>query len=162
MLLTDRFVLPSDLLLVPVNELPEGTRRQIQAEEGAYALTRPSSRSPSLIVDGSAASLLREFRKPITIVDAVIRFSRERKTDPEQTLEEAFPMFERLLLQRLLVPSESEEAHVILPSLEVGTRFAGAEVCQCLQALDDTEVYRVKTDRGENAALKILRPNVPT
>jgi serine/threonine protein kinase len=159
MAITDPLVLPADVLLVPVRDLPESVRQQVVAEEGDYALTRPNSRSPSRIVDAQSVELLKEFQKPVTIVQAIIRYSREKKTDPKQALEEAFPMLERLAHARLLVPADSEEASQIQPSLEVGARFVETEVLRCLQALEDTELYQVKTSDGQRGALKILRSN---
>jgi len=159
MAITDPLVLPADILLVPVKDLSETVRRQVVAEEGDYALTRPHSRTPSRIVDAHAAELLKEFRKPVTIVQAVIRYSREKKTDPQRALEEAFPMLERLAHAHLLVPADSEAACQIQPSLEAGAHFAETEVLRCLQALEDTELYQVKTSSGQSGALKILRPN---
>jgi eukaryotic-like serine/threonine-protein kinase len=162
MAITDPMVLPADLLLVPVKELSESVRRQVVAEEDGYALTRPHSRTPSRIIDAQAAELLKEFRNPATIVQAVMRYSREKKIDPEQTLEEAYPMLERLARERLLVPADSEEAQKIRPSLEVGALYSGVEVVRCVQALEDTELYQVKTGNGQTAALKILRPEART
>ena len=86
MAITDPMVLPADLLLVPVEDLADSVRRQIVAEDGGYALTRPNSRTPSRIIDAQAAELLKEFRDPATIVQAVVRYSREKNIDPEQTL----------------------------------------------------------------------------
>jgi serine/threonine-protein kinase len=152
-------VLPPDLLLVPVKDLPENVRRQIQAEDGDYALTRPQSRTPSRVVDAEAAALLNEFRKPTTIVDAIIRYSQATKADPQRMLEDAFPMLERLAHLRMLVPPDSDEAHQVPPALESGASLAGCEVIRCVQSLEDTELYHVRTSQGENAALKILRAN---
>jgi len=159
MLMTDPMVLPADLLLIPVKDLPETVRRQIQAEEGDYALTRPHSRTPSRIVDAESAELLKRFRKPATIVDAVIQYSQERQTDPEHMLEEAFPMLQRLAHANLLVASDSEQAQRIEPSLAVGARILDAEILRCVQALEDSELFEVKTAGGQTAALKILRKN---
>jgi serine/threonine protein kinase len=161
MQMTEPMMLPVDLLLMPIAELPEHVRQQVQADEGDYALTRPNSRTPSRIVDAAAADLLKEFRTPVTIIEAVIRYSRERKVDPERILEEAFPMLEKLAGSRLLVPSSSEEAKKILPSLEVPSRFMEFEVLRCVQSLDDTEVYQLRGEDGEYAALKLGRANAP-
>ena len=156
---TDEMILPPDMHLVPVKDLPESVRQQVQAEEGDYALTRPQSRTPSRIVDADSAELLQQFRKPTTIVDAVIRYSRQKNADPEQTLEEAYPMLERMARAHLLVPSDSEEARRIEPSLQPGAMFAGVEIVRPVQALEDTELYEVRTGDGDPAALKILRPH---
>ncbi len=111
MAITEALVLPEDVILMAVTELPAQVRAQLTCEEGDYAITRPRARTPSSIVDAQAAALLEEFRTPTTIVEAVIAFSQARQTDPQQTLEEAFPMLQRFLNARLLVPAGSEEAH---------------------------------------------------
>src|SRR5450631_1931811 len=161
MLMTEPMVLPLDLLVVPVKDLPDNVRQQVQAEEGDFALTRPNSRTPSRIVDSAAAELLEHFRTPVTIVEAVIRYSRGKDIDPEQTLEEAFPMLERLAKSRLLLPSDLEEAKTIAPSLEVGSRFLDFEVVRCVQSLEDTELYQLKSSNGDLVALKLARANAP-
>jgi len=152
-------MLPSDLVVVPVSELPKQVREKIECAEGDCALARPHSRNPSLIVDAQAAELLNEFRKPVTIVQAVIQYSCKKKTDPEQTLEEAFPLLARLVREHLLVPEGSEEAQPIQPLLEAGTRFAETEVLRCVQVCEDTDLYSVSSSDCETAALKVLRPN---
>ncbi len=159
MQMTEPMVLPVDLLLLPIEDLPEHVRQQVKGEEGDYALTRPNSRTPSRIIDAASADLLKEFRTPVTIVEAVIRYSRERKIDPERTLEEAFPMLERLAGSRLLVPSSSDEAKQILPSLEVPSRFMEFNVLRCIQSLDDTELYQLVGEDGQHVALKLGRAN---
>lgn len=157
MAITDPLVLPPDVLLVPVAELAEDVRRQLTWEEGDYAVTRPRSRTPSRIVDAGAADLLGQFREPVTIVEAVIRFSRERELDPETTLEEAYPLLERLLASGFLVSEGSDDAGAIRESLQPGQEIAGFEVLECVQGLEDTELYQVRSEAG-TAALKIERP----
>jgi predicted Ser/Thr protein kinase len=161
--ITDPLVLPEDVLLLPVAELPEETRRQLTWEEGDYAVTRPRSRTPSRIVDAGAADLLRTFREPVTIVEAVIRFSRERSLDPETTLEEAYPLLERLLTAGFLVAEGSQEAEAIRQVHQAGEEVAGFEVLECIQGLEDTELYQVRSapsadDQPVTVALKIERP----
>jgi len=157
--ITDTLILPPDVLLVPVKDLPESMRQQVKAEEGDYALTRPRSRTPSRIVDEHAAGLLKHFRKPLTIAQAVIHFSRETESDPEETLVAAYPLLERLAHSRLLVPADSEEAKQIQTSLQTGDTFAGSEIIRCVQSVEDSELYQARTTDGKIAALKILRAN---
>jgi serine/threonine-protein kinase len=158
MAITDTLVLPAHMLVVPVKDLSEEVRRQVKTEDGDFAITRPHSRTPSRIVDADAAELIQEFREPTTVVQAVIRFSKARRADPEQLLEEAFPMIERLVQARLLVEADSAEAQKIRPFFDPGATFAGTEILSCIQALEDTDLYKVKTADGEIAALKLLRP----
>ena len=103
-------VLPSDIVLLPVEELPAETRKRLQYGEGDYALTRPRSRTPSSIVDARTARLLEILREPSTIVDAVIRYSRAEQLDPSETLESAFPVLQRFLNAGLLLAADSQLA----------------------------------------------------
>jgi predicted Ser/Thr protein kinase len=157
MAITDPLVLPPDVLLVPVIELPDEVRGQLRCEEGDYALTRPRSRSASRVVDAQAAALLGEFNSPCTIVEAVLRYSRAREADPHETLEQAYPMLQAMLDAGFLVPEGDAGAAAIQPSLLPGDEIAGFTIVDCIQGLEDTELYQVR--RGATtAALKIERP----
>jgi serine/threonine-protein kinase len=158
MAITDPLLLPSDVILVPVTELPEELRRQLGSEEGDWAITRPRSRTPSRLVDADSAELLREFKEPRTIVEAVIRYSRSREADPQETLEQAYPLLQKLVGSGFLVPEADDGAGGIHPSLEPGGEVAGFEVVECIQGLEDTELYQVRKGRAV-AALKIERPS---
>lgn len=155
--ITGTLVIAADTLLLPVEQLSDEVRRQVDAAEGDYAVTRPNSRTTARIIDGDSAKLLEEFRQPTTIVQAVIRYCSATKADPESTLDAAFPVLERLVHARLLVAADSPQTQRVRPLLETGSQFAGAEVVACLQALEDTDLYRVKTSDGEAAALKLMR-----
>jgi serine/threonine-protein kinase len=156
--ITDALVLPDDVLIVPVAELPAHVRDQVACEEGEFAVTRPRARTPSRIIDAQAAALLEEFRRPQTIVAAVIRYSRAREIDPEKTLEDAFPMLQGFVQSQVLLPADSQRAGKIEATLEAGGRILGFEVLRCLQVLEDTELYQVRRQDGQEAALKIVRP----
>lgn len=158
MAITDPLLLPPDVILVPVSELPEELRRQLESEEGDWAITRPRSRTPSRLVDSQSAELLREFKEPRTIVEAVIRYSRSREIDPGETLEQAYPLLQRLLGSGFLVPEGDAGAEGIHPALEPGATIAGFEVVECVQGLEDTELYQVRKEKTL-AALKIERPS---
>jgi serine/threonine protein kinase len=157
MAITDSFVLPADVLLIPVVELAPEVRKQFQSTDSDYAITRPRSRNPSKIVDSDTAELLKEFRSGKTIVEAVIIYCRNRQLAPDQTLQEAFPVLEGFVNSQLLVPDGSDEASRISQSFEAGEKVAGWEVKECVQVLEDTELYHVANGDGQEAALKILR-----
>jgi hypothetical protein len=156
MAITDAILLSPDVILVPVAELPEEVRRRLPADGGDWAITHPRARTPSRLLDARSAELLEEFRSPRTIVDAVIRFSQARDLDPESTLVEAYPLLERLLAGGFLVAEGSDEAGGIAPTLAAGDRIAGFEVLECVQSLEDTELFLVRKDLRD-AALKIER-----
>ena len=151
-------VLPEDVQIVPVSELPPQIRAQVAGEDGDFALTRPMSRTPSKVIDANAAALLRRFRQPTTIVDAILAYSREIHTPAAQVLEEAYPFIESCLVARLLV-EPGAQSEKILPSFAAGDAVAGYTVERVIQTLEDSEVLLVRTEEGRRAALKIARTN---
>jgi serine/threonine-protein kinase len=155
--ITGSLVMAADTILLPVDQLSEELRRKVQADAGDYAVTRPNSRTLARIVDANAAKLLEEFRQPCSIVQAVIRYCASTNEDPESILDGAFPMLERLVHAQLLVPIDSLSKKRDRPLLQAGSSFAGTEVVACLQALEDTGLYRVKDAHGNDAALKLMR-----
>jgi serine/threonine-protein kinase len=159
MVITGPFVLPADVLLFPVHELPPSVRAQIAAEEGDFAITRPQARQPSKLVDAQGARLIELFRKPTTIVEAVLHFSNARGENPEEALEAAFPLVQQLIAAELLVPAGSPQAGQIAASLKPGERFADWTVERLVYLINDTEVYRVHDPAGAPAALKLGRPD---
>ncbi len=160
MAITDPLRLPPDVILVPVGELPAEVREKLTFDAGDYAVTRPRARTPSRIVDADAAELLREFARPTTVVEAVIRFARGRGASPRTTLDEAYPLLERLLADGFLAVDGAADAGGILASLGRGQSAGGWEIVETVQVLDDTEIHQV-WDGHRTAALKIERPGGP-
>jgi eukaryotic-like serine/threonine-protein kinase len=157
MAITDPLILPAGVVFVPVENLPPDTREQIGCEHGDYVITRPRSRTPSRVIDTQTVELLKEFQTPKTIVEAVLHYSKMRKADPEQTLEETFPVIQNFLDSRLLVPAASGESDAIIPSFDIGDQVATYEILRCVHVLEDTELYQVRCVSGKLAALKMLR-----
>ena len=62
--ITTRFVLQSDVLLTPVQELSITARHQLGADDGDYALSRTMSRAPVRVLDRDFTDLLQRFRSP--------------------------------------------------------------------------------------------------
>jgi eukaryotic-like serine/threonine-protein kinase len=154
---TKRVLLPPDVLIVPASAVAVDVRSQLKFEDGEYAVTRIGTRTPSRIIDTQAADLLSEFRTPRTIIEAVIRYSLEKGIDPRSTLEDAFPLLERFIFERLLVSEGSEDGRPMTPTLSLGEELAGFEIHGVVQVLEDTEVYRAADTKGQPAALKIAR-----
>ena len=156
MAVTDPLLLLPDVVLVPVADLPEEVRGRFEHEAGDFALTHPRLRAPSRILDAPSAELLEQFRTPRTIVEAVIRYSQEREADPETTLEAAYPLLERLLATGFLVPEGAAGAEGILPLLRPGEVLGAFEVRECVQELEDTDLYQGRGPEGA-VALKVAR-----
>jgi eukaryotic-like serine/threonine-protein kinase len=154
--ITTRFVLQSDVVLMPVQELPMTAREQLGADDGDYALSRTMSRTPVRVLDRDFADLLQRFRSPTRIVDAILSYSRDHRVGAEATLEEAFPMLQRLINSQVLVVATSDATTSAQSRLKVGDLFEGARVLATVQVLDDTEVHLVRTRDGGHAALKLF------
>ncbi len=155
--ITEPILLPADVVLVPVEELPVETREQLEHNPGDYALTRPQTRTTSSIVDRSTAGLLERFRAPTRIVDAVVDYSRSEGLDAGDTLERAFPMLAGFLNTGMLVPADSQLADPIDATIESGSRLAGLTVLEPVHVIDDTEVHLARAADGTYAALKVAR-----
>ena len=84
------FLLPPDVVLTAVADLPEHIRSQVSGD-GEFAITRPRARTSTRMLSRDAAELLEEFRTAKTVVEAVISFCATKGSEPESTLEEAFP-----------------------------------------------------------------------
>src|SRR4051794_23731935 len=150
-------VVPDDVVITPVRSLSPELRRQLDGELDDYAITRPRSRTPSRIIDATTAQLLDQFRVGTPIVEAVLSFSRTNGSDPEETLEAAFPALQRLVGDGLLVPAGSDAAHAIETALAPGDHVGDFELLEVVQTLDDSEVYRARSGRGGAVAVKLAR-----
>ena len=157
MAITDPWILRGDVVLTPVEDLPVYLREQLEYEEGDYVITRPRSRTTSRIIDAQTAELLKTFQTPMTIAQAVIRFSQANKLNAEQVLIDAFSTILNFIDASFLVSEGSDHVQQILPSFAVGDQVADCEVLNCVHLVEDTEVYQVKRTSGEIVALKISR-----
>ncbi len=156
--ISDPFILPKDVILVPVHELSEQVRSQFSSEEGDIAITRPHSRTPTKIINPQAAELLAEFRSGVTIAEAVRRFAEASHSDPKRVLESAFPLIQLLINTQLLLPVGSPNADQIAANLEPGTQVGDYQISYCVQVLQDTEIYQAYTADRKPVAIKIARP----
>jgi serine/threonine-protein kinase len=155
-------VLPNDVVMLPVMQLPPDVRNRIEHQPGDYCVTRPRSRVTTSVVDQGTASLLERFRKPTTIVDAVITFSSDHGLEPRQMLDNAFPVLAGFVRDGLLLPADSALVLPVESSLAPGDVVGNAEIVESVQVLLDTEVYLIRLADGSLAALKIAREGAQT
>jgi hypothetical protein len=158
------FTLPADARLLPLSEFSPRIRASLGCTgsgEGQVAVSRPGFRVTTRLVSPHLAALLQEFRQPSRLADAVLRFSRANSRDPLQTLDDAFDALCVFIDCSVLVPSDSESAKAIAPSLAAGQAVAGYELVRLVSSLADTEVYQAQTPAREPVALKIARPDAP-
>ncbi len=158
MTIADPMLLPPDVELTPVEELPEDIRAQFTYRQGDHAVTRPRARSTSSIVDANTALLLGSFRTPTRIVDAVLGFASERQLDPRETLERSYPVLKDLLADGFLVPANSPFAEPIEASvLAEGAAVGRFRVVHPVQVMIDTQLYLARDEEGREVALKVGR-----
>ena len=150
-------VLPEDLLIIPVAELPDEVRGKLGDGGEEYAVTRPLAREPSKLIDAAAARLIEQFREPRTIVQAVISYSRKNETDPERVLEDSLPLLRQLLASGLLLPEGAQEARRIEATYATGALVGPFRIVRCAQVLDDSELYQARDREQRFVALKIAR-----
>ncbi|HUD27087.1 MAG TPA: lanthionine synthetase LanC family protein [Burkholderiaceae bacterium] len=150
-------ILPQDVHIVPVADLPADIRAKIDASDQDFTITRDRSRAPSSVVDSDSAELLASFRTPTRIVDAVLSFAGKRGLDPHATLDQAYPVLSRLVRAQLLVPADGHGAKPIEEELDAGTVVGGFRLVRCVQVLDDNEVFLARDEAGRCAAVKFYR-----
>jgi eukaryotic-like serine/threonine-protein kinase len=150
------FLLPPDVLLTAVTDLPDHIRSQVSGD-GEFAITRPRARSSTRMLSRDAAELLEEFRTAKTVVEAVISYCAAKGSEPESTLEEAFPILQNLVAAQFLVPADSENSMAIQPGFEGGRVADGYTIVKMVQTLEDSEVYQVSGPGGQLGAMKIAR-----
>jgi hypothetical protein len=159
MTIAEPMLLPEDVVITPVDELPPEIREQVEHGPGDRALTRPLSRTPSTIVDRDTAGLLDAFRTPTRIVDAIVGFAAERRLDPHEILERSFPVLRELLVGGYLVPADSALARPIAEAaLADGTTIGRFRVERTVHLLIDTQVCLATDEDGQTpVALKVAR-----
>ena len=84
-------------------------------------------------------------------------FGTEQGVDPEQLLDDAFPVLQRFIDAGLLVEAGSKRERRIVATFEQGGRVGEWEILHCLQVLEDVELYQIRDGDRQIAALKIAR-----
>lgn len=153
--------LSDDVIIVPVAQLPEETRARIECNPEDLAVSRLRGRGGSTIIDPQSAELLTRFRRPRSIIEAVILFAREKQLDPDAVLEDAYPLLRRMVEGRVLVPSGDDTVNGEEALWSAGTALLGGVITRTLQILEDTEVYLVTLADAARSVVKIERSTTP-
>jgi eukaryotic-like serine/threonine-protein kinase len=157
MKITDVFVIPEDVELTAVAALPDDMRQRLQADPTDFVLTRARGRTNSKIINTKVAALVQGFAYGKTIVDAVLDYCRDNNSNPEATLEAAFPVLDELIQANFLAVKDSHESAPVLASLQQGDTWKGLVVLRSVQVVEDCEVYQARSTTGELVALKKSR-----
>ncbi len=161
MAITDRLVLPVDVSIRPVAELPPRLRARLQPAAGDFAITRPRRRANAKLLSPAAAVLLEEFRRPCLVSEAVVSYAYRHGLDPEEVLHDAFGVLGGCYDAAFLVSEGSPEAAPVLATRERGDRIGPFEVLRCVRLLADTELYQGRGADGTLVAVKLVRPGAP-
>jgi serine/threonine protein kinase len=156
--LMDPLILPADVRLIPVQQLPEPTRSQFNYSPGDVALTRIRSRAPSKIISADLAALLEQFSSPRTMVEAILYHSLRHAVEPRELLEDAFPFIEQLVGSELLVAASQASAATQTTHLHRGDCVDNFTITRPLRLLTDTELYQARDEMGTLVALKLVKP----
>lgn len=130
--------------LIPVqeiNDLPEFKDLEYEADD--YVLNKAKSRHRSKIISKDMAMLLKGFKKPSTIIDAIIDYSTVVKEDPVQLLTDAHPFIMNLIRDELLVFQWDDPVE---PVFKPGEIFEEYTILKNIQKIEDTEVYEAYSD----------------
>src|SRR4051812_23761268 len=100
---TQQLVLADDVELTSVRRFPSDIQRRLNASATDYAISRPGSRHLAKVVDAETARLLRQFRKPVSVIDAIVAVSSQRTDDAQALLENHYPLLRRLRTAGFLV-----------------------------------------------------------
>lgn len=152
----DLYVLPQDVQLIPVTELDELTKNKFSYDENDFVITRRHSRTTSRVIDAGAASLLKEFRDPKSLVAGVLNYSVNNQLDPQETLDESYPFLVQLRKEGILILLSEQKTGGYQEIFHAGDLFREFEIVEKVQALTDTQVFRIKNKEGHYFALKIL------
>ncbi|MFE4974730.1 lanthionine synthetase LanC family protein [Kitasatospora sp. NPDC056651] len=153
---TGILTLPDDVELTPVARIGADRLVGIPHEATDWILTRPRSRTRSCVVADDLALVLARFRGGARVVDVIIRLARDTAQDPQQLLEEVWPALSRFVDTDWLVPEGSPGRTRSEPWYPPGSLAFGQTVVRCLSVLPDSQVYRARTARGTDIAMKLV------
>lgn len=151
----DLFVVPADVVIFPVEELPAVVRRQITDDQARYALSIRGSRRTTKVLDRETAQLLDQFKEPSSLIDGVLRMSETLGMDPRDVLESAYPVIVRFINEQLLVQADSPAAVLSRKLTRPGDQIGSFTIVRQVQALEDVAVYQAESRDGTKVALKV-------
>jgi hypothetical protein len=141
-----RYVLHGDVEAVPMPDQDE------------VLVARRGSRVPPQLLSGDAMALLDHFRRPRTLVEAVLEYAAEVGADPLTTLDEAFGVLVALTRSDVLVAEGTD------PSLEarhhVGETVGPATITARIRVLRDSEIWRAVLTDGTRVVVKVVDDEV--
>lgn len=154
------FILPEDVQVLPVQDLPEQALAKFEYEADDFIITYTHARNTSKIIDASSASLLQEFRKPKSLPEGVLTYALMHNLDAQTILEGSFTFLTRLRSEGFLV-SYDDAFGKNRSFFKAGDLFKDYEIVSKLDGVADTEIYKIKKN-GRLYALKLLKTGKQT
>lgn len=151
------YVLPADVELVPVSELPASIRINLAYSKSDWAVSRRFSRGRTKLVDAEFARLIEEFKTPVDIVEAIFRFSKANGQSAERVFEAAAPLLLKLVDAGLLVDATTDRVHGQTFRFQPGARLGDLVIDRQIQLFDESEVYQASIGGDTPVALKLSR-----
>ncbi|OJV13739.1 MAG: hypothetical protein BGO21_20520 [Dyadobacter sp. 50-39] len=149
------YILPEDVQVLPVKELPEQALNRFEYEADDFIITYTHARNTSKIIDASSASLLQGFRKPKSLPEGVLTYALLHNLDAQEILESSYTFLTRLRGEGFLL-SYDDTLGKTRQFFKPGDRFKDYEIVSKLDGVADTEIYKVKKN-GALYALKLLK-----
>ena len=156
MAVNDLYILPEDVQLLPVKELPAQASSKFEYEEDDFVVTYTNARNTSKVIDAASAALLKEFRAPKSLPEGVFTYSMLNNLDAAKTMDGAYPMLVRLRKEGFLVAFDGGSQEQKAKVYGKGDKFKQYEIVAKLAGPKDTEIYKVKYNNA-NYALKLLK-----
>lgn len=155
--LRQKLILPSDVVMIPVQDLDAKTREKIPNAQSSVALTHTNSRAASKVVDEQLSSLLELFREPSTISAAVAEFAHGSRQEAEAVLEDFVPIAIDLIGASILQTDTAQRTDDSRSQLAHGARFGKYTIVRSVQSVGKESVYLARDDHSEFYAIKIIQ-----
>jgi serine/threonine protein kinase len=156
------FVLASDVRLISAEDLTKSDLARSGCQPGDVVLSRHHARALAKALDPAAASLVRLFSVPTTLVEAITKIARESDIAAAEALDAYSGVLRTLINQGFLVQQSQDDQDAREPFLKPGQNVDGFEVVRCVHMYDDTELHQVYDASGRSGALKIARTDSAT
>lgn len=152
-----RYVLPQDVTLVASRDLDDDLRVRLGAAEGEFAIDRPRGRTAAKLIDANTVALVRQFRRPTTMAQAIVRTARARGADAVSIVPEAFVALRHLIAAGYLFEEGSASLQAATAKLAPRSKVSRYQIRECVRLMQDVELYLADDEAGNRVAIKRWR-----
>lgn len=149
------FVLAHAVEFIEAGEVGEKIKHRISIKDDDVVISCAGSRLGSKIISREFSLLMKAFRQPQSLAQAIFNYSVTNDRDATEVAEEVYDMLLSMQYAGFLVP-EKNNRDVNKDKLQPGSLFRGYTVLKKVYGYDDTQVYQVKDAAEKKYALKLL------